>query len=50
MLVWALLIALLTAAGFATGLLGFALVMPWLAYASWHAYRETLDASAWPRL
>ena len=50
MLVWALLIVALTAAGFATALLGFALVMPWLAYASWHAYRETLDATAWPRL
>jgi hypothetical protein len=24
--------------------------MPWLAYASWHAYRETLDASGWPAL
>lgn len=50
MLVWALLIALLTALGFASGLLGFAVLMPWLAYASWHAYRETLDPSSWPRL
>lgn len=50
MLLWAGLIALLTAIGFATALLGLALVMPWLAYATWHAYRETLDASAWPRL
>jgi len=50
MLLWASLIALLTAIGFATALLGLALVMPWLAYATWHAYRETLDAEAWPRL
>ena len=49
-LLWALLIVFLTALGFATAFLGFALVMPWLAYASWHAYREVLDASAWPRL
>ena len=25
-------------------------LMPWLAYASWHGYRETLDAAAWPAL
>jgi uncharacterized membrane protein len=50
MLLWAALIALLTAIGFASAFLGLALIMPWLAYATWHAYRETLDASAWPRL
>lgn len=47
---WAAWIVLLTALGFATAFLGLVLVMPWLAYATWHAYRETLDASAWPRL
>lgn len=50
MLLWAGLIAVLTGLGFATAFLGLGLVMPWLAYAAWHAYRETLDASAWPRL
>ena len=50
MLLWAVLIVLLTAAGFATAFLGLAVVMPWLAYATWHAYRETLDASSWPAL
>jgi len=50
MLLWATLIVLLTAAGFATAFLGLAVVMPWLAFASWHAYRETLDASSWPAL
>lgn len=49
-LLWAVLIVLLTAVGFATAFLGLALVMPWLAYATWHAYRDTLDASDWPRL
>lgn len=49
-LLWAVLIVVLVAVGFATAFLGLALVMPWLAYATWHAYRETLDASAWPRL
>ena len=47
---WAAWIVLLVAAGFLTGFLGLVPVMPWLAYATWHAYRETLDASAWPRL
>ncbi|GAB6197183.1 DUF2189 domain-containing protein [Lysobacter xanthus] len=47
---WAAIIALLTALGFATALLGLALVMPWLAYATWHGYRAILDASEWPAL
>lgn len=47
---WAALIALLTAVGFATAFVGLAVIMPWLAYAAWHGYRETLDASAWPAL
>jgi uncharacterized membrane protein len=50
MLLWATLIALLTAAGFLTAFLGLAIIMPWLAYATWHAYRETLDSSGWPAL
>ena len=50
MLLWGMLIALLTAVGFATAFLGLIIVMPWLAYAAWHAYRETLDASTWPVL
>ena len=50
MLLWGTLIALLTAVGFATAFLGLVVIMPWLAYAAWHAYRETLDASAWPAL
>ena len=50
MALWAALIGLLTAVGFATAFFGLAVVMPWLAYAAWHGYRETLDASGWPRL
>ncbi|MCX7555269.1 DUF2189 domain-containing protein [Xanthomonadaceae bacterium JHOS43] len=50
MVFWAFLIASLTAIGFATAFLGLAIVMPWLAYAAWHGYQETLDASAWPAL
>lgn len=47
---WAALIALLTAVGFATAFVGLGLLMPWLAYSAWHSYRETLDASTWPKL
>ena len=50
MLLWGFLIAALTLIGFATAFLGLIIVMPVLAYASWHGYRETLDASAWPEL
>ncbi|SCK33734.1 Uncharacterized membrane protein [Variovorax sp. HW608] len=40
MLLWAALIATLTALGFATFMLGLIVTFPWLAHASWHAYRE----------
>ncbi len=49
MLVWVMLIVGLTAIGFATALLGLAITIPLLGYATWHGYRETIDASAWPR-
>lgn len=50
MLRWAVLIVLLTAAGIATAFIGLGLVMPWLAYSTWHAYRETLNPVDWPEL
>jgi uncharacterized membrane protein len=50
MLLWAALIAALTLVGFLTAYLGLVVIMPWLAYAAWHAYLETLDASDWPSL
>ena len=40
MLLWAALIATLTAVGFATLMLGLVVIFPWLAHASWHAYRD----------
>jgi uncharacterized membrane protein len=39
-LVWAVLIALLTAVGFATFMLGLVVIFPLLGHASWHAYRD----------
>jgi uncharacterized membrane protein len=49
MLVWILLIVGLTAVGFATALIGLAVTIPLLGYATWHGYRDTIDASAWPK-
>ena len=49
MAVWAGLIVLLTAIGFATALIGLVVVIPVLGYATWHGYRETIDAAVWPR-
>lgn len=40
MVVWAVLILLLVAAGFATLLVGMVVVFPLLGHATWHAYRE----------
>ena len=48
MVVWVMWIVGLTAIGFATALLGLAVVIPLLGYATWHGYVETVDAGAWP--
>jgi uncharacterized membrane protein len=40
MLVWAALIAGITALGFASGMLGLIVIFPLLGHASWHAYRD----------
>jgi uncharacterized membrane protein len=50
MLFWAVTIVTLTLIGFATALLGLIVIIPWLAYTTWHAYRATLDVSDWPTL
>ena len=39
---WAMLIFVLTAVGFATALIGLAFITPVLGYATWHAYRDTI--------
>lgn len=49
MLVWVALIVTAVLVGFATAFLGLAVTMPLIGHATWHAYRETVDASAWPR-
>ncbi len=46
--VWACLIGAAVVLGFATACIGFAVLLPLIGHATWHAYRETIDASAWP--
>lgn len=48
MAVWGAIIVLGVLAGFATLLLGFVVLLPLIGHATWHAYRETIEASMWP--
>jgi len=43
MAVWAAIIMGLTALGMATALTGLIVILPWLAHASWHAYRDLVQ-------
>jgi len=47
MFVWAVLICSLTGVGFLTAGVGLIVIIPWLAYATWHGYRAGLDVSDW---
>ena len=49
MVVWVLLIVAAVAAGFVTAFVGLAITIPLIGHATWHAYQETIDSSAWPR-
>ena len=49
MLFWGSLIVLSVLIGFATAMLGFAVLLPLIGHATWHAYQETIDASTWPQ-
>ncbi len=49
MAVWAMMIVGSVLLGILTAWLAFAVVLPVIGHATWHAYRETIDASAWPR-
>lgn len=45
-----LLISVMTLIGFLTAGLGLIVIIPWLAYATWHGYRDALDVSELPKL
>lgn len=48
MALWAGLLLGLTGLGMATALLGLIVIAPWLAHASWHAYRDLVDSRGLP--
>jgi uncharacterized membrane protein len=48
MVFWSVLIMLLTGAALLTLLLGFVLAIPWIGHATWHAYRDVVDARGLP--
>ena len=47
MLVWALLIGFCVVACVLTAFLAMTVLIPVLGYATWHGYRQTIDASMW---
>ncbi len=47
MIVWGLIIVFLILIGIATAFIGFAVLLPIVGHATWHAYREVVDADAW---
>jgi uncharacterized membrane protein len=48
MAVWLLIIVSFIGLGFATAFVGLVVLFPLLGHATWHAYRDVVDASAWP--
>ncbi|MBI1396341.1 MAG: DUF2189 domain-containing protein [Betaproteobacteria bacterium] len=48
MALWAAIIMGATALSLVTFLLGFIIVIPVIGHATWHAYRDLVDADAWP--
>jgi uncharacterized membrane protein len=48
MLLWAIIIVSFVVIGFITFFVGFIVFLPLIGHATWHAYRDTIDASEWP--
>ena len=49
MVLWAVIIMLATGLSLLTLMLGFVVAVPVIGHATWHAYREVVDASGLPR-
>lgn len=49
MTVWLSIILSSVGIGFATAWLGMVIILPVLGHATWHAYRETIQADEWPQ-
>jgi uncharacterized membrane protein len=50
MALWGIIVTVLTAVGFLTLMAGFIVIIPWLGYATWHAYRDALQVEGWETL
>lgn len=50
MALWAIIVVTLTVIGFLTAMFGFIIIIPWLGYATWHGYRDTLQVDGWDTL
>lgn len=48
MLLWAIMIVSFVALGFLSFFIGFIVFLPLIGHATWHAYRDVVDASEWP--
>jgi uncharacterized membrane protein len=48
MALWAILIVVATALSLASAMLGFVVLVPVIGHASWHAYRDAIDAAGLP--
>ncbi len=48
MLVWMAIIIFSVALGFATAFVGLIVLFPLLGHATWHSYKDVIDASDWP--
>lgn len=49
MLIWGLLVVASVLIGILAGFIGLAVTLPVIGHATWHAYREVIDADAWER-
>ncbi|MCZ7566955.1 MAG: hypothetical protein M5U08_26630 [Burkholderiales bacterium] len=48
MALWAILIVIATALSVATLMIGFVVAVPVIGHATWHAYRDVVEADALP--
>lgn len=49
MAAWGVVIVASVLVGIALGFIGLAVILPVIGHATWHAYKEVVDASEWPR-
>lgn len=45
---WGMIIVALVLLGLLTAMIGLVVLLPLIGHATWHAYKDTIDATAWP--